>query len=125
MSGGRRFGRMIVAHQRQHAAVFGGTRQVGVAKHVAGAVNAGPLAVPHAKDAIELAFTAEFSLLGAPHRSSSKIFVDPTLKTNVAFFQKGAGAIELGVKRPKRRAAITGDKARRVEAVAAVQLFLH
>ena len=125
MGGRGGFGRVVVAHQRQHAAVFGGAGQVGVAKHVAGAVDAGAFAVPHGKDAIELAFAAQLGLLRAPHRGRGKVFVDPALKTDVALFQKRAGAVELGVERAQRRSAIAGDEARRVEAVAAVQLLLH
>ena len=39
-------GGVVVAHQRQYAAVFGGTGEIGVAEHVAGAVDARPLAQP-------------------------------------------------------------------------------
>ncbi len=46
---GRGFGRMVVAHQRQHAAMLRRAGEVGVAEDVAGAVDAGALAVPDAR----------------------------------------------------------------------------
>jgi len=59
---------VVVAHQGEHAAGFGGAGEISVAEHVAGAVDAGAFAVPHAKDAIEFALAAQFRLLGAPDR---------------------------------------------------------
>ena len=52
---GRAFAGVVVAHQGEHAAVLGGAGVVGVAEHVAGAVEAGALAVPHAEHAVVLA----------------------------------------------------------------------
>ncbi len=45
---------------------FGATGEIGVAEHVAGAVDARPLAVPHAEHAIVLALAAQLRLLRAP-----------------------------------------------------------
>ena len=61
-------GGVVVAHQRQHAAVLGRAGQIGVAENVAGAVDAGALAVPHGKDAIILSLATQFRLLRTPHR---------------------------------------------------------
>ena len=66
MRGGRGFRGVVVAHQGEHAAVLRGTGKIGVAEHVARAVDAGAFAVPHAEDAIERALTAQFGLLRAP-----------------------------------------------------------
>ena len=49
---GRRLGQRIVAPQGQHAAVPPHPAVVGVLEGVAAAVDAGPLAVPHAEDAV-------------------------------------------------------------------------
>ena len=57
---------MVVAHQRQHAAVARGAGEVGVAEHVAGAVDARPLAVPDAEHAVEPAFAAQLGCC-VPH----------------------------------------------------------
>ena len=64
--GGGGFRGVVVAHQREHAAVLGGAGEIGVAEHVAGAVDARTLAVPEAEHAIELALAAQFGLLRAP-----------------------------------------------------------
>ncbi len=116
---------MIVAHQRQNAAMFGRAGEIGVAEHVTGAVDARALAVPHGEDAIELALAAQFRLLRAPHRGGREIFVDAALETDVAFFEEFLGALKLAIEAAERRAAVAGDESRRVEAVAAVQLLLH
>ena len=88
---------MVVAQQRQHAAVLGGAGRIGVAENVAGAVDAGALAVPHGKYAIVLALATQFRLLRTPHRGRGQIFVDATLKTDVALLEKRLGALELRV----------------------------
>ena len=116
---------MVVAHQRQHAAMLGGAGKVGVAEDVAGAVDARPLAVPHGEDAVVPAFATQFRLLRAPDRGGGEILVDPALEEDVVLLQMGRGAEELPVEATERRTAITGDVARRVEAVAAVELLLH
>ena len=123
--GGRRFGGVVVAHQRQHAAVFRGAGQIGMAENVAGAIDAGALAVPHGEDAVVFAFAAQLRLLRAPDRSGGEVFVDAALKADVALGQERCGALELTVETAERRTAITGDVARGIEAVAAVKLFLH
>ena len=75
---------MVVAHQRQHAAMLGGAGEIGVAEHVAGAVDAGPLAVPDGEHAVVLAFAAQLRLLGAPQRGGGELLVDAGLEQDVA-----------------------------------------
>ena len=123
--GGGRFRGVVVAHQRQHAAVLRGAGQIGMAEHVAGAVDARALAVPHGEHAIELAFAAQFGLLRAPDRGRRQILVDAGLEADVALLQERRGALELRIETAERRAAIAADIARRIQAVAAVQLLLH
>ena len=81
--GGGGFGGVVIAHERQHAAVLGGAGEIGVAEHVAGAVDAGTFAVPEAEHAVELAFPAQLGLLRAPQRGRGDILVDAGLKADV------------------------------------------
>ena len=119
------FGGVIVAHQRKHAAVFGGAGQIGVAENVAGAIDARALAVPHGEDAVVLALAAQFGLLRAPDGGGGEVLVDAALKADVALFEKRRGAQELAVQAAERRAAIAGDVTGRIEAVAPVEFLLH
>jgi hypothetical protein len=75
---------MVVAQQRQHAAMARGARDIGVAEHVAGAVDAGSLAVPHAEHAVIGALAAHLGLLRPPQRGRRQIFVDGRLEHDVA-----------------------------------------
>ena len=86
---------MVVAHQREHAAVLGGAGEIGVAEHVAGAVDARALAVPHAEYAIELALAAQLGLLSAPERGGGEFLVDAGLELDVGGGELAAGAHEL------------------------------
>src|SRR5437763_11403873 len=121
----RGFRGVVVAHERQHAAMLRGSGKVGVAKHVAGAVDARPLAVPHREHAIELALAAQLGLLGAPYGGGGQIFVEPGLEADVGGFEMALRADELLVEAAERRAAIAGDVAGGVEAGAAVARLLH
>src|ERR1700691_1174560 len=98
--------------------------KVGVTEDVAGTIDAGSLAVPHAEHAIELAFAAQLGLLRAPHGSSSKIFVDAALETDIALIQECRGALKLTIETAERRTAISRDEARGIETVAAVEFLL-
>ena len=116
---------MVIAHQRQHAAVPGGAGEVGVAEDVAGAVDAGALAVPHAENAIELALATQLGLLRAPQRGGGDVLVDAGLEADVVFVERALGADELLVEGAERRAAVSGDVAGGVDAGTAVALLLH
>ena len=125
MRGGGGFRRVVVAHQRDDAAVLGGAGEIGVAEDVARAVDARALAVPHAEHAIELALAAQLGLLRAPQRGGGEFLVDPGLELDVGGGDMAGGAHELLVEAAKRRAAVAGDITRGIEAGAAVALFLH
>src|SRR5215216_2004557 len=125
MRGGRRFRRMVVAHQREHAAVLGRSGEIGVAEHVAGAVDAGTLAVPDREYAVELALAAQFRSLGAPHRGGGEVLVEAGLERYVVGSQDLGGAHELLVEPAERGAAVAGNIASGIEAGAAVALLLH
>ncbi len=125
MRGGGGFRGVIVAHQREYAAVLGGTGEIGVAEHVPRAVDARALAVPHAEHAIELALTAQLGLLRAPERGGGKLLVDAGLELDIGGGDVAGRAHELLVETAERRAAVTGHVAGGVQAGAAVALFLH
>ena len=96
-----------------------------MAEHITGAIDAGAFAVPHAKHAIEFAFTAQFGLLGSPQCRCRKLFVDARLKLDVGCNKPACGADELLIETAERRAAVARDKAGRVQARATVEFFLH
>src|SRR5215469_3622575 len=123
-SGGR-FRGVIIAHQSQYTAVLCRAGEIGVAEHVAGAVDAGAFAVPHGEHAVVLALAAQRGLLRAPDRGGRQVFVDAALKTNVAVVEEALGAQKLAVEIAERRATVAGHVTRGIEAVAAVELLLH
>ena len=125
MRGGRRFSRVIVAHQSDDSAVLGGAGKIGVTEDVAGPIDARTFAVPHAEYAIEFAFAAQFGLLSSPERGGGKFFVDAGLKLHGRRREYPPGAHELLVEPAERRAAVAGDVAGRVQAGAAIALLLH
>src|SRR5215211_7637494 len=96
-----------------------------MAEDVAGAVHPRPFAVPDGEYAIELAFAAQLRGLRAPHGGGRKVLVDAGLEDNVVGSQDLGGAHELLIEAAQRRAAITRNVPRRVEAGAAVALLLH
>ena len=119
MRGGRGFGGVVVAHERQHAAVLRGSGEIGVAENIAGAVDARSLAVPHRKHAIEL------RLLRPPYRCGGQVLVEARLEADVGGLEVAFGADELLVEPAERRAAIAGNEACRIEPGAPVALPLH
>jgi hypothetical protein len=123
--GGRGFGGVVVAHQRQHAAELRSAGGIGMAEHVAGAVDARTLAVPHAEHAIELAFAAQLGLLRAPQRGGGEVLVDGGLEFDVTRRELLGSALELVVEATQRRAAVARDIARGVETRPLVALVLH
>src|SRR5262249_22736201 len=122
--GGRRFGRVVVAHQGKHAAMLRRAGEIGVAQRVARAVDARALAVPHADSTDEPPFPALLRLLRPPQRGCGKILVKGGLEENVVRLAQGVGALELVVEPAERRAAIARDIAGRSEPGAAVPPLL-
>ncbi len=123
--GGGGLGGVVVPHQREHAAMFGGAGGIGVAEHVARAVDAGALAVPDAEHAVVLAFAAQLGLLRPPQRGRGEVLVEAAVEEDVVRLQQRLGALELLVEPAERRTAIAGDVARGVEARAPVAFLLH
>ena len=116
---------MIIAGNRQHAAMFRRARHIGVTEHIARAIDPRPLAIPDAEHAVELAFATHFSLLAAPQGGGGQVLVQPRLKLDVARFQERRRRHELVIDRTDGRTAIARHIARGVEACPAVPLRLH
>jgi hypothetical protein len=95
MRGGGRLGRVVVAHQGNHATMLRGAGEIGMAEDVAGAVHARTLAVPDAEHTIELAFAAQLRLLRAPHGGCGKILIHAGLELDVVRHQRARGLPEL------------------------------
>ncbi len=120
MRHGGGFGAVIVAGQTKHAAIFGRTRRVAMAKHVAATVDAGPLAVPDADHAIMLGAGRQIELLRAPDRGGRQIFIHAGLELDVVLFEVFSRRKQLLVVTAERRTAISRDKARGVKPRGAV-----
>jgi hypothetical protein len=115
----------IGAHQGEHAAILRGAGEIGVAEHVAGAVDARALAVPHAEHAVVLALVAQFGLLRAPDRGRGEIFVQAGLEQDVVLVEMRLRPHELLIEPAERRAAIARNVASGVESGEPVALLLH
>ena len=114
--GRRALAGVVVAHQGEHAAVLGGAGVVGVAEHVAGAVEARALAVPDAEHAVVFALASELGLLRAPQRRGGKVLVEARHELDVVGLEDALGAQHRRFQRGDGRAAVAGDVARGVEA---------
>ncbi|KGR93135.1 hypothetical protein X948_5700 [Burkholderia pseudomallei MSHR5608] len=91
---------------------------------VARAVDAGPLAIPHAEDAIDLARRFGFDPLRPDHGRRREILVDAGNKANVMRGDQFARAPKLEVHPCERRSSVAGNISRRVQATAPVELPL-
>ena len=100
---------MIVAGDRQHAAVLPGAGGIGMLEHVAAAIHAGPLAVPHAEDAVMPGAGRQVDLLRAPQRRGCKVFIDAGLEHDLALRQMRLGFPQRLVEPPERRTAVAGN----------------
>ena len=116
---------MIVAHEGQHAAQRRGSRQIGVAEHVAAAVDARTLAVPEAEHAVETALAAHLGLLRAPDAGRRQFLVEAGFEVDVVRLEQLGESHELQVEPAHRRAAIARDEAAGVVAGAPVALLLR
>ena len=103
MRGGRAFAGMVVAHQRQDAAMLGRAGVIGVAEDVAGAVDARALAVPDAEHAVVLAFAAQLGLLRAPERGRGEVLVEARMEDDIALADQQIA--RAGRRLPGRRSA--------------------
>ena len=118
---------MVVAGDRQHAAERRGAEHVGAAQRIAGAIDAGALAVPQAEHALE-PFTGEsVELLRAPQHGGREVLVQAGLETNVMRCQQLLAAPQFLIQPAERGAAIARDQTGRAVPGRSVQprLFQH
>src|SRR5438132_83278 len=97
-------------------------RAIGVAvlERVAGAIDAGALAVPEPEHAIDLAVGLRLALLRPEHRSCREFLVHGGEEFDVVALQSLLDAPQLEIDAAERRAAIAGDEAGGVEPRGAV-----
>jgi len=122
---GRGLRRVIVAREHQDAAVPRRAGGVGVLEHVAAAVDARPLAVPHGVDAVVFRAGKEVHLLRAPDRGRRQVLVDAGLELDVVALEMLLRAPQRLVEPAERRAAVARDEAGGIEAGSGVALALQ
>ena len=107
---------MVVTRHGQHTAPFGGAGHVGMFENVGAAVHARALAVPNAKNAVELvgARWRKSQLLRAPQGSGGQFLVHARLENNVLCFEVFFGLPKRLVVPAQWRTAVTADKTCRV-----------
>jgi hypothetical protein len=107
---------VVVGRQREHAALGRGAGRVGMLEHVARAVDARSLAVPHAEHAFDLRTREQVGLLRAPHHRRAEVFVEARHELHARRFQVLACAPQFEVEATERRAAVTAHEPRGVQA---------
>src|SRR5436190_1836069 len=116
-----RLGERVVAAEGEDAAVARDAGVVGVLEDVARPVDAGPLAVPHAEDAVVLRPGEEIGELATVDRGRAEILVEPGNEHDVVLAEEVRIALQGQVETAEGRATATGDQRRGVEAAAAVR----
>jgi hypothetical protein len=116
IDGGRRSRAVVVAGERDRAALGRDAGEIGVTQCVAGPVDARPFAVPDAEDAVDGRAGEARHMLRAPDRGRRQVFVEPGTEDDVVLLEDGVGAPEFNVVAAERRAAIAGNIAAGVEA---------
>ncbi|KAG1600616.1 hypothetical protein G6F46_014009 [Rhizopus delemar] len=125
MRQGRTAAGMVIGRQRQHAAVTRGAGGVGVLEHVAAAVHARALAVPHAEHALHVGAGEQVGLLGAPDHGGAQILVEAVGELHPGRVQVLARAPQFQVEAPQRAATVAADEARAVDAFGGIAQALH
>ena len=106
----RRLGSVVIAGQRQHAAVPAGARCIGVLEHIPASIHSGALAVPHGKYPVVLRALEHVDLLRAPDAGGGKVFVQPRLELHVMPFEMLLRFPRGLVDAAERRAAVAADE---------------
>ena len=96
-----------------------------VLEHVAGAIDARALAVPHAEHAFDLRAREQVGLLRAPHHRRAEVFVEARDELHARGFQVLLRAPQLQVEAAERRTAIAADETGGVQARGLVAQLLH
>ena len=102
---------MVIPRHRQHAALGEHAREIGVFEGIAGAIDAGGLAVPHTEHAIVESAGEQIGLLAAPDGGGGEVFVEALFEHHLGGLQVFGGARGLLVEAPQRRAPIAADEA--------------
>ena len=116
---------MIVAGEREHAAVARCAGGVGVLERFHRPIDAGALAVPDAEYAIDLGARKQADLLAAPDRRRRQHRFKSGHEGDIVGLQKRLRPPERVVVHAERRAAIAGYEARGIEVVRAIALPLQ
>ena len=116
---------MIVAGQRQHAAVGRCPGRVGVFEGIHRAIHARAFAVPYAEHAIDLGAGEHPDLLTAPHRRCGEILVQPGRELDGVRLQERFGAPQRMIVHAERRAAISRYEAGGIEVLQAIGFALQ
>ncbi len=121
----RRLRAVVVARQHEHAAMLRRAGVVRVLEHVAAAVDARPLAVPHPEHAVVLGAGVEVHLLRAPQRGRREVLVQARLEPDVRAVEEGLRLPQRQIERAQGRPAVARDEAGGVEAGERVALPLQ
>jgi hypothetical protein len=121
---GRRLRERIIAAQGQDPAVPADAREIGVLEDVAGAIDAGTFAVPHAQDAVVFGPGKQVGQLAAIHRGGPQILVDAGDENHVVLAQQGGIALERLIETTQWRAPVAGNQGGGVQAPTAVSPML-
>ena len=74
-----------------------GAGEIGMAEHIAGAVDAGPLAVPDSENAVVAGALEHVELLRTPKRRRRQVFIDGGMEFDVVLGEDRLGAAEFAV----------------------------
>jgi len=116
---------VIVAGQREYAAVRARPGGIGVLEHVAAAIHPRSLAVPHAEDAVVPCASEHVDLLRSPHAGGGEVFVQSRVEPDVMLFEVFLRAPRGLVDRAKGAASVAGNESRGVQAGDRVALPLQ
>ena len=116
---------MVVAGHRQHAAPARRSRRIGVFQDIHAAIDAGALAIPEGEDAIAGRAFEQIDLLRSPNRRGGEILVQARLEFDAMRFEPGFVLPQGLVETANRRAAIAGDKTRRIASGGKIALALQ
>ncbi len=112
---------VVVARDRQDAAMLRGADEIAAVQRIARAIDARTLAVPHAEHAIDALAREGVELLRTIKHGRRQILIDAGLEADVAVGQQLLPAPGFAVQATQRRAAIAGDETAGVEAHGAVE----
>src|SRR5210317_1760041 len=94
-------------------------------EYIHAAVEAWPLAVPHAEDAVVFRARKQADLLAAPDRGHRQVLVDAGQEMNVVFFGEALRFPQRLVETAQRRAAVARNETGGVESAFEIALVLQ